>query len=129
MVQSKVQLNSPVLYLKGVGPQRAATLAERGITTVGELLNYLPFRYEDRIRFTPIAEIVPGQVVTILAEVAPGGGSTVRFKRGRGPVFHLPVRDASGTMHAKFFHRSEEHTSELQSPVHLVCRLLLEKKN
>src|SRR5690348_17703471 len=25
-------------------------------------------------------------------------------------------------------HRSEEHTSELQSPVHLVCRLLLEKK-
>src|SRR5438876_8516693 len=27
------------------------------------------------------------------------------------------------------FNRSEEHTSELQSPVHLVCRLLLEKKN
>src|SRR5690348_5218720 len=26
------------------------------------------------------------------------------------------------------FGRSEEHTSELQSPVHLVCRLLLEKK-
>src|SRR5690348_18023259 len=36
---------------------------------------------------------------------------------------HLPV--------ARFYHpdeRSEEHTSELQSPVHLVCRLLLEKK-
>src|SRR5438552_5528935 len=27
-----------------------------------------------------------------------------------------------------FYHRSEEHTSELQSPDHLVCRLLLEKK-
>src|SRR5258708_19798610 len=26
------------------------------------------------------------------------------------------------------WHRSEEHTSELQSPDHLVCRLLLEKK-
>src|SRR5437763_3573093 len=26
-------------------------------------------------------------------------------------------------------HRSEEHTSELQSPMYLVCRLLLEKKN
>src|SRR4051794_41355104 len=26
------------------------------------------------------------------------------------------------------YERSEEHTSELQSPVHLVCRLLLEKK-
>src|SRR5438876_9270745 len=30
--------------------------------------------------------------------------------------------------HAGAFRRSEEHTSELQSPVHLVCRLLLEKK-
>src|SRR2546422_6305758 len=28
-----------------------------------------------------------------------------------------------------FFRRSEEHTSELQSRLHLVCRLLLEKKN
>src|SRR5690348_17365614 len=30
---------------------------------------------------------------------------------------------------AEILNRSEEHTSELQSPVHLVCRLLLEKKN
>src|SRR5690348_17990044 len=29
---------------------------------------------------------------------------------------------------ASIANRSEEHTSELQSPVHLVCRLLLEKK-
>src|SRR5947208_5216877 len=29
---------------------------------------------------------------------------------------------------SKSFSRSEEHTSELQSPDHLVCRLLLEKK-
>src|SRR5258708_15549066 len=30
--------------------------------------------------------------------------------------------------HVKKFYRSEEHTSELQSPDHIVCRLLLEKK-
>src|SRR5205823_14968260 len=30
--------------------------------------------------------------------------------------------------HEKFFERSEEHTSELQSLAYLVCRLLLEKK-
>src|SRR5438309_7774512 len=35
-----------------------------------------------------------------------------------------PVREPS----AKRVHRSEEHTSELQSQFHLVCRLLLEKK-
>jgi ATP-dependent DNA helicase RecG len=97
-------LSNPVKYLRGVGPQRAATLEERGIATVGDLLNYLPFRYEDRIRFTPIAEIIPGQIHTIAAEVSSGGGNTVRFARGRGPVFHVTVRDASGALHARFFH-------------------------
>src|SRR4051794_41586907 len=42
-----------------------------------------------------------------------GAGLTVRARRNR-----LNTRRV----------RSEEHTSELQSPVHLVCRLLLEKK-
>ena len=66
------KLTDSVKYLRGVGPQRAAILEERGITTVADLLDYLPFRYEDRIRFTQIAEIIPGQVHTILGEVAPG---------------------------------------------------------
>src|SRR5947208_10170081 len=34
----------------------------------------------------------------------------------------------SGTVGTTGVNRSEEHTSELQSPDHLVCRLLLEKK-
>jgi ATP-dependent DNA helicase RecG len=99
-----ITLTDTVKYLRGVGPQRAAVLEERGITTVGDLLSYLPFRYEDRIRFTPIAEIVPGQVQTILAEVTAGGGSTVRFKRGRGAMFHLVVMDKSGMLYVRFFH-------------------------
>jgi ATP-dependent DNA helicase RecG len=98
-----IKLNDSVRYLPGVGPRRAEALEERGITTVAELLGCFPFRYEDRIRFTPIAEIVPGQVHTILAEVASGGG-TVRFTRGRNPVFYLTVRDGSGVLHARFFH-------------------------
>src|SRR5690348_17883286 len=36
--------------------------------------------------------------------------------------------DERGTARSRDRSRSEEHTSELQSPVHLVCRLLLEKK-
>jgi ATP-dependent DNA helicase RecG len=99
-----IALNNPVKYLRGVGPHRAAALEERGIATVSDLLGYLPFRYEDRMHFTNIAEIVPGQVHTILAEVADGGGSTVRFRGGRGPVFHVTVRDRSGSLHARFFH-------------------------
>src|SRR2546429_8623253 len=41
----------------------------------------------------------------------------------RRPQPHLPQR-----LHAGLHSRSEEHTSELQSRLHLVCRLLLEKK-
>src|SRR6266487_3277407 len=39
-----------------------------------------------------------------------------------------PARMESVSIATRASYRSEEHTSELQSPVHLVCRLLLEKK-
>src|SRR5690348_17908467 len=42
--------------------------------------------------------------------------------------FWLKFLQAKIGYHSEPTHRSEEHTSELQSPVHLVCRLLLEKK-
>src|SRR5438876_5942458 len=45
-----------------------------------------------------------------------------------GSVVDLTDRFGPGTNRASRGARSEEHTSELQSPVHLVCRLLLEKK-
>src|SRR5438876_4529775 len=45
-------------------------------------------------------------------------------------VNETPFRTSAPRGYAKWTsRRSEEHTSELQSPVHLVCRLLLEKKN
>src|SRR5437764_2890365 len=44
--------------------------------------------------------------------------------RHRGPGLVLPDRLLGGAARQ----RSEEHTSELQSPMYLVCRLLLEKK-
>src|SRR5690348_18390221 len=44
----------------------------------------------------------------------------------RGPA--VPAAKAECAAPRRFSGRSEEHTSELQSPVHLVCRLLLEKK-
>src|SRR5256885_8802191 len=46
-------------------------------------------------------------------------------------VDERPYADPSELLHAAHRRdaRSEEHTSELQSPCNLVCRLLLEKKN
>ena len=91
-----------VMYLKGVGPRRAELLAKRGIRTFEDLLGYLPFRYEDRIRFAKIREIVPGQVYTVQAQVL--SGSLVRYTRARGGMYHLLVRDDSGPLACKFFH-------------------------
>src|ERR1700757_3782018 len=68
-----------VTYLKGVGPQRAAIFASRGIYTASDLLLYLPFRYEDRIHFNQISHIVPGGVYTIHGSARPSlrrGGFT-----------------------------------------------------
>ena len=91
-----------VMYLKGVGPRRAELLAKRGVRTFEDLLGYLPFRYEDRIRFAKIREIVPSQVYTVQAQVL--SGSLVRYTRARGGMYHLLVRDDSGSLACKFFH-------------------------
>src|SRR5690348_17911622 len=56
---------------------------------------------------------------------------TTLFRSGGGDAAPGPLTPASAPpgVPTKSQIRSEEHTSELQSPVHLVCRLLLEKKN
>src|SRR2546426_329058 len=98
----KQSLANEVMYLKGVGPQRAALLAEREIRTIQDLLGYLPFRYENRLRFASIRELAPGGTYTVQAEVVSGG--LVSFARSRNAVYHLMVRDATGVLHCKFFH-------------------------
>src|SRR6266851_9421150 len=95
-------LTTEVLYLKGVGPQRAALLNERGIHTLEDLLAYLPFRYEDRIRFSTIREIQPDNTYTVRAKVSSGGA--VRYARGGNAIYHLLVQDDTGSLHCKFFH-------------------------
>src|SRR5690348_17599614 len=68
---------------------------------------------------TPSYEVEDFQAITeaILAEV---GDVIVNYSTG---AIGIPIEKR-----IEYLRRSEEHTSELQSPVHLVCRLLLEKK-
>src|SRR5258708_30400814 len=55
-----------------------------------------------------------------------GEGSTMGYRVAFGLLALVPVLAWSWVRHTQ--ERSEEHTSELQPPDHLVCRLLLEKK-
>ncbi len=97
-----MSLNTEVRMIKGVGPQRAELLAERGIHTLEDLLSYLPFRYEDRIQFSKIRDVQPNNTYTIRARVM--SGQAVRGMRGRDAIYHLLVQDESGSLPCKFFH-------------------------
>src|SRR5438876_8400901 len=91
---------------------------------------FLMFRRPPRSTLFPYTTLFRSAVFVGLAGCIEGrveavdGGNEVAAKVADYPV-HPVGRAAVVGGHAE---RSEEHTSELQSPVHLVCRLLLEKK-
>jgi ATP-dependent DNA helicase RecG len=80
-----LELTTPVQYLKGIGPRLAEVLAAKGISTVADLLHYLPFRYEDRLNPRGIAELRPGEMATVIAEVRTSG----LFRTRRMPIFQM----------------------------------------
>src|SRR3989442_8745431 len=72
---------------------------------------------------SPVAIAYTVRPVTVTTSTAPTIMSPTKTRRNeRRKYMRPPRRSATGTV------RSEEHTSELQSRPHLVCRLLLEKK-
>jgi ATP-dependent DNA helicase RecG len=98
-----MRLSTDVRMIKGVGPQRAELLAQRGIHTLEDLLGYLPFRYEDRIHFSKVRDIQPNGMYTLRVRVM--SGQAVRSMRGRDAIYHLLVQDdAGGSLPCKFFH-------------------------
>src|ERR1700721_752092 len=56
-----LELTTPVQYVKGIGPKLAEILATKGITTVGDLLNYLPFGYKDGLMPRGLGEWAGGK--------------------------------------------------------------------
>ena len=98
-----MDLATPVQYLKGVGPARAAMLEAKGIQTLEDLLTYPPFRYEDRSNLKRIAELAPGEMATVVAEVRSCGLSG--FRRRDLGLFEAGFADGSGMrLVAKWFH-------------------------
>jgi ATP-dependent DNA helicase RecG len=95
---------SSVRYLHGVGPKRAELFAGLGILTVEDLLYYFPRRYEDRTRFTAIADLKEGEAYTIKAEVFVKGGRAARRRRGFS-ITEAMVADESGKVRCVWFNQ------------------------
>src|SRR5258708_10757146 len=79
------------------------------------------FRSLGILRHQPL-ELALGTLVVVMSALGVSKQAR-KFRPGVGSV-HVDHADSFDP----WLRRSEEHTSELQSPDHLVCRLLLEKK-
>src|SRR5262252_1255820 len=97
-----MDLATPLTYVKGIGPARAAMLEAKGLSTVEDLLGYAPFRYEDRTNVKPISQLAPGEMATVIAEVS--SAKTARLK-GRMALFEARFTDGSRvSLLGKWFH-------------------------
>ena len=88
-----VRLDTPVQFLKGVGPRRAEAFARLGVRTAEDLVYHVPFRYLDATDVTPIARADIGQEVTVVGRIVSKG---VFPTRRRLRIFRAVLRDDTG---------------------------------
>jgi ATP-dependent DNA helicase RecG len=100
---SRLDTSTPLKYVKGVGPTRAEMLETKGLVTVEDLLAYAPFRYEDRTNIKTIAQLAPGEMATVVAEVQ--SAHLRGFRRRNIGLFEAIFKDASkNRLLTKWFH-------------------------
>ena len=89
-------LATPLQFLKGVGPRRAADLARVGLHIVEDLLFRFPLRYEDRSHLLPIESVRPGAKVSVTGRIVHTALRTTR--RPGFKIFEAIVSDDSGSI-------------------------------
>jgi len=105
-----VNLQSPIDYLKGVGPNRADLLkSELGIHTYQDLINLFPNRYIDRTQYYKINQLQRNNAdVQVIGKIT--GFKEVSQKRGKRLV--ATFQDDTGTIELVWFR------------VSLICHIL-----
>jgi ATP-dependent DNA helicase RecG len=93
----RLLLDTPVTYLKGVGPARAEALRRLGVATAGDLLFHIPHRYEDASTVSPISSLETGMHATVIGRVISKG--IIPTRKGLR-IFQAVLRDASGMIEA-----------------------------
>jgi ATP-dependent DNA helicase RecG len=91
--QQRLRLDTPVTYLKGVGPARAEALRRLGVVSAGDLLYHIPHRYEDASTVSHIASLEPGMQGTVIGRVVSKG--VLPTRKGLR-IFQAVLRDDTG---------------------------------
>lgn len=94
---------SPVQYLRGVGPKKAEVLARAGIRTLEDAVWSLPWRYEDRTQVRLIENLIPGQEAVVAAEVQAARLAVTAHKRRK--LVEVTVADRTGSLHLVWFNQ------------------------
>ncbi|HWQ27020.1 MAG TPA: ATP-dependent DNA helicase RecG [Chlorobaculum sp.] len=86
--------------IKGVGPKRAAILADAGLRSIADLYDYFPRRYLDRTRIKKIGALYEGETVTVVGTITEARLDSQGRGRSR---FKAQVSDGSGVLELTWF--------------------------
>tara|TARA_B100000029_G_scaffold129818_1_gene123297 strand:- start:6226 stop:8325 length:2100 start_codon:yes stop_codon:yes gene_type:complete len=95
----KTSLSTDVMYIKGVGPNRALALKKHGIKDVEDLLYYFPRKYLDRTNIKLISHVKLGEEAVIIGKVESFGIKKTRKRR----YFQMILNDQSGYINCIWF--------------------------
>ena len=108
----KKKADTPLTYVKGIGPKLAERLSKKGLNTIEDMLYYLPIRYEDRRDIRKISELTVGEAGVTTGEVMAAGEA----RYGRRRVFEAAISDSSGILMAKWFHFKGDYLKKRYTP-------------
>ena len=90
---------APISELSGVGSKRKSILNDHGISTIQDLLYYLPRRHLDRTSIIPIQKLKKGMIATLIGNVQTFGEKSIR----RGKLFQVILSDGTGFITLSWF--------------------------
>ncbi len=97
--KENIALSTPVQYLKGVGPARAAVFEKLGVRTVADLLEYFPRDWVFAPGLVKIGQMKPEEPTTIIGLV-----ESIDYREYRRPsVFEAVVSDDTGVCRIAWF--------------------------
>ncbi|MBT3279798.1 MAG: ATP-dependent DNA helicase RecG [Phycisphaerales bacterium] len=97
---SELTLETPIQFVKGVGPRRAQQLAQLGVETLEDLLSYFPRKFNLRKQRIPIADLDETRVNATVVGVV----QTVKFTKFPRPIFEALIEDESASLRIRWFH-------------------------